>query len=140
MDPSFGTVYIVVTRCYLALGRLDAALEAAETYSELSGPSVARPFKALVYAYMGKKDEAKKLLAESEAEFPGGQGTPFHMAAVWFKLGEKDRGFEWLEKAYDHHDRYIFLMAVEKELEEVRSDPRYLSLLRKTGLEGLVRG
>ncbi|HKT22363.1 MAG TPA: tetratricopeptide repeat protein, partial [Nitrososphaerales archaeon] len=139
MDPSFTTIYISLVRCNLGLGRLDGALQAVEAYSRAATPAEARAYLALVYAYMGRKEEAKKLLDEIEAEFPGGRATPFEIAVVWFKLGENDRGFEWLEKAYDHHDRYVFMMAIAKELDGVRSDPRYLAMMKKTGLEGSVR-
>jgi tetratricopeptide (TPR) repeat protein len=105
----------------------------------LAGPSEAYVYLALVHAYMGMKEESMKVLAKAEAEFPGGQSTPYEIAVVWFKLGDAERGFEWLEKAYEHHDRYVFMMAITRELEGVRDDPRYRSLLKKTGLEGLVR-
>ncbi|HYM75309.1 MAG TPA: protein kinase [Candidatus Dormibacteraeota bacterium] len=48
-------------------------------------------------------------------------------------LGEKDQGFEFLEKAFEAKQGIIWLKA-EPELDGVRSDPRYADLLRRVGL------
>jgi hypothetical protein len=54
-------------------------------------------------------------------------------------LGDNDRGFELVEEAYRRRDRYILMMGIEKELNGVRSDPRYIAMLQKVGLAGHLR-
>jgi adenylate cyclase len=140
MDPSFTAIYHSVIRCYLGLSMFDEAMEAARTYAKLGSPSEARASLGLVLGAMGKKEEARKVLADMEAGWPAGPSRPYEIALVWFGIGENDKGFEWLERAYEHHDRYVFMIAISHELDRVRSDPRYKAMLKKTGLEGLVRG
>jgi hypothetical protein len=58
------------------------------------------------------------------------------ISIIHFVLGETNDGFEWLNKAYDQHDANIMLMNIDTELENVKSDPRFLSILEKVGLGG----
>jgi len=60
--------------------------------------------------------------------------NPTWIAIIHFVLGDKDEGFEWLERAYRSYDRYILLIGITKELEPFRSDPRYLAMLKNIGL------
>src|SRR5712691_9026550 len=57
------------------------------------------------FAKIGKAEEARRLLAELE-ERPKEEEyvNPSGIAVILFVLGEVDRGFEWLEKAYEGHD------------------------------------
>ena len=139
MDPSFPAVYASLINCYIGASKYEEALHAAEKYSQIEPTSDSKLNFAKIYAHSGRVEEAKRLLMEIEAGYPGGQVTPFQIALVWFDLGETNRGFEWLEKAYQHHDRYVFLMAKAHELKGAKQDPRYAAMLEKTGLAGLVR-
>ncbi len=139
MDPSFPTVYFSLINCYIGASRFDEALEAAETFAKMARTSDSKLNYAKIFAAMGRVQEAKALLSQLEAEFPGGQVTPFQIALVWFSLGDADRGFEWMGRAYERHDRYVFLLAKVFELNNFRKDPRYLAMLERTGMAGLVR-
>jgi hypothetical protein len=58
------------------------------------------------------------------------------MAEIYVGLGEKDRAFEWLEKAYD--ERFAGLLAsikVDPIYDPLRSDPRFADLLRRMNLQ-----
>jgi hypothetical protein len=46
-----------------------------------------------------------------------------------------ERGFEWLEKAFTHYDELLNFMTVDPLLDAYRTDPRFLDLLRRAGLE-----
>jgi hypothetical protein len=61
--------------------------------------------------------------------------SPYSIARRYSLIGDKERTFEWLEKAYQAHDDYIPLLKVDTDLQELlRSDPRYADLLRRMGL------
>jgi hypothetical protein len=49
-------------------------------------------------------------------------------------LGEKDRAFEWLRKAYEERSDHLLSIGVDPVYEPLRSDPRYIELLRGIGL------
>jgi len=52
---------------------------------------------------------------------------------VYVGLGEAERAFEWLERAYQEHD-WIGTLKVAPVWDPLRSDPRFQTLLQKVGL------
>jgi len=41
------------------------------------------------------------------------------------RVGEKQKAFEWLDKAYEEHDSGLVSVAVEPMFEPIRTDPRF---------------
>ena len=56
------------------------------------------------------------------------------IASVYIDLGDKDKMFEWLNKAYDEHSTGLYDIAVEPPSESLRADPRFQDLLRRMNL------
>ncbi len=139
MDPNFVSAYPTLMDLYLKAGRKEELLECLEKYSKLAGPAVVKLARARAYARLGRTDEAREILKQLEAEAAGNGVSPFYLAACHFALGDKDGGFDLLEEAYRRHDRFLLLMGIEKDLDGVRSDPRYAAMLQKSGLAGHLR-
>ena len=59
---------------------------------------------------------------------------PYDMAVIYAGLGEKDRAFEWLEKAYAERDEDLLYLKVDPVLDSLRSDQRFTDLMRRVGL------
>ena len=57
------------------------------------------------------------------------------MALIHFALGENDKGFERLEKAYEERDSRLRKLKTDPIFDNVRSDPRFKELLKKMGLD-----
>ena len=64
------------------------------------------------------------------------QESLYQIAATYAGLGEKDRAFEWLEKAYDERSDWLVNLKVEQRFEGLRSDPRFADLLRRYAPSG----
>jgi TolB-like protein/DNA-binding winged helix-turn-helix (wHTH) protein/Flp pilus assembly protein TadD len=85
--------------------------------------------------------EAKKTLLwgeirEGEKRAKGGT-LPDN--AVWIAgdysiLGEKDKAFEWLDKAFHEKSRGIRLIKLDDRFSNIHSDPRFKDLLRRMGI------
>ena len=58
-----------------------------------------------------------------------------HIALIYLGLGETDTAFEWLEKAYSAREINLLFIKVAPEYEIIRSDQRYIELLKKIGLD-----
>jgi hypothetical protein len=56
------------------------------------------------------------------------------MAAAYTALGEKDKAFSWLERAYENHDQILIYLNVMPEFDNLRSDQRFNDLLRRIGI------
>jgi eukaryotic-like serine/threonine-protein kinase len=82
------------------------------------------------YARAGQKAEAQELLQKLIELSKQKVGT-YEVALVYAGLGDKDRAFEWLEKAYKVHDKGMCFLKVDPPLDPLRSDPRFQDLLRR---------
>jgi hypothetical protein len=61
--------------------------------------------------------------------------APYNVAVIYAGLGEKDKAFDWLNRAYD--DRSYLLAAylnTDSRLDNLRTDARFEQLRRKMGL------
>jgi len=56
------------------------------------------------------------------------------MAAVFTGLGEKDKAFSSLDRAYHERDSRLPFLAVDRWLEPLHSDPRFVELCGRMGL------
>ncbi|MDA4125413.1 MAG: hypothetical protein OK438_08230 [Thaumarchaeota archaeon] len=139
MDPSFSGAYAALAEAYLAKSMNAEALQAAETFAKLVDPAEGKLGFAYVYAGTERPDECRVLLSELEKDYQKTHVSPSFLAQIHFRLGENDAGFEWLERAYNAYDRSIYTIAVERDLDRVRTDPRYLSFIDKIGLAPHLR-
>jgi hypothetical protein len=87
-------------------------------------------------AVTGKRAEAQKVLDKLNELSKQKYVSAVFMAKIYSGLRDKDRAFQWLEKAYE--DRSIVSVGFIKTnpmFDPVRSDPRYVDLLRRTNLQ-----
>jgi TolB-like protein len=60
--------------------------------------------------------------------------NPVDVAQFYSKLGERDKAFEWLEKAFRNRRVGMVFLKVEPGWDNIRSDPRFADLMRRVGL------
>jgi TolB-like protein/Tfp pilus assembly protein PilF len=114
----------------LALGRLDEAL--ADMEKEVS-PIFKLVGTSIVQHARGEFAASDAALAALISEYGG--DSPYQVAEVYGGRGEADKAFEWLEKTYADRDPGLSYMKMDPNLASIRSDPRWLPLLRKIGLD-----
>jgi serine/threonine protein kinase len=85
------------------------------------------------YAAAGRRLEAQKVLDQLNELSKQKYVPPFHRATICVGLGENDKAFEWLEKAYEDH--FIVMTKVHPVYDPLRSDPRFADLLRRMNLQ-----
>lgn len=61
---------------------------------------------------------------------------PYNLARICARIGDDDQAFAWLERAYKEHSDHLVLLKVDPILNPLRSDPRFVALLRRVGFEG----
>jgi hypothetical protein len=89
--------------------------------------------RGITFAKMGQRDKAYAIMINLKAS-PEQFEMSSMIALLHFALDEVDEGFEWLNRAYEVHDMWLITIQTEPLLDLIRSDSRYLSLLKKTGL------
>ena len=90
---------------------------------------------AVTYARMGRKGDARRIANELEKASKRSYVSPDHIAAIYANLNERDKAFEWLEKAYEARSSSMAGFQLFPEYDPIRSDPRFIALLKKVGVE-----
>jgi TolB-like protein/DNA-binding winged helix-turn-helix (wHTH) protein len=145
MDPNFPLSHIYLAELYREMGRFKEAIEEEEEGDLLSGSSpkeAAEKAASLLRAFNsgGEKGYWTERLSQDihSMERRGGAFSPVIMAYDYAQAGEKDKAFEWLEKAYDAREGgELTLMAVDPVWKNLHGDPRFAGLLRRIGLPQL---
>ena len=73
-------------------------------------------------------------MALDQAIATSGQFAAYQIAEAYAWQGDKDKAFEWLERAYRQQDGGLTAIKYDPLLDNLRSDPRYHALLRKINL------
>jgi TolB-like protein/DNA-binding winged helix-turn-helix (wHTH) protein/Tfp pilus assembly protein PilF len=137
LDPKFIPAYYVRGVAYVKKSMYKEAMAEFEKAVSISADDLAAlTGQGYGYAVTGRRADAEKVLARlnelSKREFV----SPVWMAKIYSGLGEKDKAFESLERAYE--DRSIVSVAYIKTnpmLDPLRSDPRYAELLHRLNLQ-----
>ncbi len=82
----------------------------------------------------GKKGFWAKVLEEDLKSYQKGNLSPVDIASDYAELGEMEKAFEWLEKAYAERDRQLTFIKHYPAFDNLHSDPRYKDLLHRIGL------
>jgi TolB protein len=61
-------------------------------------------------------------------------GSAYRIAEAYAELGDKDQAFRWFNTAFQEHDEGLVSVKTDFALDPIRSDPRYVDLLRRMGL------
>jgi len=134
LDEKFWFGYWSAALAYEQSGQLVEALGQLEKAMDRDSSPWIIASRARVYAKLGRRDIAEAILDEVNQNDGTQWMAPYLVATVYFALEEVDRGFEWLEKAFNDYDENLNYMAVDPVLDAYRSDPRFLDLLRRAGL------
>jgi len=94
------------------------------------------PTAALAYAYArtGKRAEAEKILRDFLEQSKTTYVSPYMIATIYAGLGNKDRAFEFLAKAYDERSADLsYFLKADLRMDTLRSDPRFQDLIKRMG-------
>jgi TolB-like protein/DNA-binding winged helix-turn-helix (wHTH) protein/Tfp pilus assembly protein PilF len=90
---------------------------------------------AHAYATMGRRAEAEKILSELQRQSKITYVSPYMIAVIYVGLGQNDKAFEFLEKAYQERSPDLpYFIKVDLRIDGLRPDPRFQDLLRRVGL------
>ena len=135
LQTDFWGVHWGLGHYYRQLGKNDEAITAFEKAVEVGG-GYTLPMTDLGYTYAiaGRSAAAREMLGQLETMAEQSYVSPYNMAIIHVGLGEVDEAFAWLEKAFEARSRSLAWLRVTTELDGLRSDPRFDSLLRRVGL------
>lgn len=132
MDPSFIPAQNDLGLAYLQKGMYVDAEKQFLKVNERSKSFGTTSF-AILYALSGKKDESLKLLNERLKISASEYVSPFSIAQIYSALNERDRAFQWLEKAFESRESQMVNLLVDPLFDNLQSDPRYSDLKQRIG-------
>jgi serine/threonine protein kinase/Flp pilus assembly protein TadD len=134
LEPNFPSAHLYLGWSYTKLGRNDEALAELEKAVEFSGRAgFYLEDLGYLYAVNGRRKEALAILKELQEKNAKGESSFESVAAVYSGLGDRDQVFAWLEKGFQAHDD-LTSVVWWFDYDDLRSDPRYADLVRRTGL------
>jgi TolB-like protein/Tfp pilus assembly protein PilF len=134
LDPSFtmahwclGLAYVGKKMYQDAIGEFQKARSAGGCPCELAA-------LGYTYAMAGDRPEARRILREMQNLSEQAYAFSYLIAEVYTGLGENDRAFEWLNKAYQQRDCQLTWLKLDPMIDALRPDPRFQDLVRRVGL------
>jgi eukaryotic-like serine/threonine-protein kinase len=122
---------------YLAKGMYKQAIELLEKDvldDQTQVPWWGYPFRAYAYGLAGRRDAALKILHQQQKAAKERYISPFNFVLIYTGLGDRDRAFEYLNKACEDHVLNLSHFMYGPVLSSLHSDPRYKDILRQMNL------
>jgi Flp pilus assembly protein TadD len=136
LAPNFANAHLGLCQTYAMTERFNEAIAEAQTVRKLVGNN---PFglSDLGYAYgiSGRVNEARKVLDGLTSFSQQGYEIQYDIALVYNGLGDRESTLDWLEKAGEAQARWMPELKCKPLWQNLRSEPRFIALLKKMGLE-----
>ena len=133
-DPTFLMSILILGVTYEQKGLYPEAIAAFQNGVRLSKDDAEIGYLGNALAVAGRKQDALRVLGDLQRTSKERRVSPYSIALVYVGLGDKDRAFEWLERAYAERSPKLVYLQVEPQLDPLRSDPRFATLMTKMGL------
>src|SRR5713101_353155 len=134
IDAKFSPARRMLEEVYAQMGKQKEAVAEREKILSLSGsPELAASIEE-DFSKAGYKGVLQSWLDGLTEISKHGYVSSYSIAQAYMRMGEKEKAFGWLEKAYEEHDSGLVSLAVEPMFDPVRSDPRFRDILRRMKL------
>jgi tetratricopeptide (TPR) repeat protein len=127
--PKYASAQYFLGEALMLQGHYDAAL--AEFRKETLDDGQLEGSAMALFA-SGRRTESDAQLAAAIRQ--DGADWASGIARVYAFRGEKDRAFEWLDKAYEARDEDLYFIKGDPLLKNLEGDPRYKAFLKKMNL------
>ncbi len=136
LEPNFVRTRWILGMAYEQKGMFKEALAELERANALAGGRpVLLASLAHAHAVSGNHQEAEKIIAELLDASKHKYVSPVYLAVIYVGLGQKDKAFALLEKAYRERAASLGVLEAEQRFDPLRTDPRYYALLQRLEIE-----
>lgn len=137
IDPEFWIGHMQLAQVLEQLGEPQKAIDALHHASRLSGGnSKALSLRGYVLARTGQAREAHEVLSMLDRVAQERYVPPYAHALVHLGLGEYDRTFDHLHRAFSVRDVHLAFLPNDVKWDPLRHDERFTSLMKRCGFDG----
>lgn len=135
-QPGFATAHAVLADAYTQKRDYNRALAEIRRAEELGDRSPELQVRTgYIQAMSGRRAAASKIAADlGNRQQRTGEPTAGGVAVIYGALGDRDRAFEWLQKALTAREPSIAYLQVDPVWDPLRSDPRFERILVSLGV------
>lgn len=134
LDPNDLLAHWLLGVIDLAAGKFNEAIPELEKVQAMD-PSFPPCELGYAYAAAGERAKAQAVLEQGNQMSSRQWVDPLCSAEIYSGLGDKGRALDQLDKAYDDRSSNLMLVKVVKFWDPLRSEPRFIALLKKVGLD-----
>lgn len=134
LNPNYIWVGLHISNSRAQQGRHEEAIAEVRRNLELNQHDAILSHLGYLYAFAGRRDEARKVLTELEERARQRRVSPVYRARVYANLGDKERALELLRQAYEERSDHLLAIGIDPIFDGLRADPRFAELLRGIGL------
>ncbi len=135
LDSKFIVGRWALSQAYIAKGRYAEAIAVNEESLKTEPTNqVFLRFAGYAYAKAGRRREAEEIIGRFKEIAKTQYVMSYYLAMIYGELGEKDKAFAELEKAYEQHDYLLPRIKVEPFFDPLRDDPRFKDMLKRLHL------
>ena len=123
---------------YVQKGMYDEAIAHMQKYVELTEgrTDYALGYLGYAYAMAGQRDKALEMLNTLQDRATRQHVVPYAFAPLYVGLGDYDKAIEALWRDYEQRATpFLLWLKVFPVFDPLHSDPRFIELLRKIGVE-----
>lgn len=135
MDSSFALAVYFLGLTLEQVGRYPEAIATLRRAVELSGGHPGGLCGlSHAYAISGDKQQASAVKDELLEMAKQRHVSPYFIAVAFAGIGDNNRAFDYLEQSFQERSGWMVHLAIEPQLDSLRSDPRFGVLMRRVGL------
>lgn len=131
-EPSCALARYYLARCYAHLGLYDEAFAELQ-HAEIPDRGLLND-RAWLYARSGNLAKAEEIFAGAKRLVDEGAASESSLLMLYLALGKNKEALDAYEIAIAEHQSYVLNGKTDPRLDPLRSDPRFASLIRRTGL------
>jgi serine/threonine-protein kinase len=136
IEPNFWIAHIMLARVYIRQNKFDEAVTEAKKAGEFSGGnSEASSLAGYALAKAGRRDAALATLEELKSTSNQRYVPAYNIAMIHNGLDQTDEALNLLEKAFQTRDARMILLKVDPKWNNLRSDARFVDLMRRMNFE-----
>jgi TolB-like protein/tetratricopeptide (TPR) repeat protein len=132
MDSNFYFAHANLGEALELKGTIPEAIAEYQKATALSDDPVPKGYLGHLYATIGRKDEALKILDQLRQMRAQHYTSAYSLALIYLGLGDRAEALNWLEQGYRERDGFnIGPIRADPLLTPLRSDPRFEALAEK---------